>query len=120
MDESDLSKRAELFLKEADSVGCRKFVDSNAIVKGNQKLNLAFVATLFNTFPALKPVNENDYAGLLDFDTEGSREERSFRFWMQSLGFDVNNLYDDLSNGVFLLKLENMIQPGCVNEKKNK
>jgi len=118
VNESDLTKRAELFLKEADSVGCRKFVDSTAIVKGNQKLNLAFVATLFNTYPSLQPVNENDYAGLLDFDSEGSREERSFRFWMQSLGFEVNNLYDDLSNGVFLLKLENMIQPGCVNEKK--
>jgi len=119
INESDPTKRAELFLKEAESVECRKFVDANAIVKGNQKLNLAFVATLFNAYPSLEPVNENDFAGLLDFDTEGSREERSFRFWMQSLGFEVNNLYDDLSNGVFLLKLENLISPGCVPEKKN-
>jgi len=118
MKENDLTKRADEFLKQAESVDCRKFVDANAITKGNQKLNLAFVATLFNTFPSLEPINENDYAGLMDFDTEGSREERSFRFWMQSLGFEVNNLYDDLSNGVMLLKLENQVQPGCVNEKK--
>jgi hypothetical protein len=63
LDESDPTKRAEKFLEEADKVEVRKFVDANAIVKGNQKLNLAFVATLFNTYPSLEPVNENDFAG---------------------------------------------------------
>ena len=46
------------------------------MVKGQQRLNLAFVAHLFNTYPALKPVEE----GLPDFDLGDfgeTREEKS-------------------------------------------
>ena len=49
---------------------------SQDVVKGNARLNLAFVANLFNTYPALKPVEE----GLPDFDLgnfEETREEKS-------------------------------------------
>lgn len=45
-------------------------------MKGNQRLNLAFVANLFNTYPALKPTEE----GLPDFDLGDfgeTREEKS-------------------------------------------
>ena len=43
-------------LKEADRLGCREFVAPKDIVRGNAKLNMAFVANLFNTHPALKKV----------------------------------------------------------------
>ena len=41
------------------------------VVNGNQKLNMAFVANLFNTYPALEPPDE-------DFEEiEETREEKS-------------------------------------------
>lgn len=47
-------------LQQADRLGCRQFVTPNDVVSGNPKLNLAFVANLFNKYPALtKPENED-------------------------------------------------------------
>ena len=50
---TDLHPRAEFVLVNAEKLGCRKYVTAGAIVKGNPKLNLAFVANLFNTHPGL-------------------------------------------------------------------
>lgn len=66
-------------LKQAGKIGCRKFVRPKDVVKGNQRLNLAFVANLFNTHPALKPPE-----GLPDFDIGDfgeTREEKSEWVW---------------------------------------
>lgn len=118
LDVSDTTERAEKMLEQADKIQCRKFVTSKDVVAGNPKLNLAFVANLFNTYPALDPVDEADYAKLLEFNQEGTREERAFRFWIQSLGLDCNNLYEDLSDGLLLLKVIDKVQPGIVDWKK--
>lgn len=120
MKEQDPTERAEKMLQEADKIGCRKFISARDVVKGNPKLNLAFVANLFNNYPALEEINEADYdfAELLDFDTEGTREERSFRFWIQSLGIDVNNLFEDCKDGLLLLKIQDKIEPNIVDWKK--
>ncbi|KAG7223615.1 hypothetical protein INR49_028509 [Caranx melampygus] len=57
--EKDPMKRAECMLKQADRLGCRQFVTPVDVVSGNAKLNMAFVATLFNKHPALtKPENQ--------------------------------------------------------------
>jgi len=65
-------KRAEAMLQQADRLGCRQFVTPADVVSGNPKLNLAFVANLFNKYPALtKPENEDINWGLL----EGERGE---------------------------------------------
>ena len=45
--------RANSMLREADKIACREFVTAEDVAKGNYKLNLAFVANLFNKFPAL-------------------------------------------------------------------
>ena len=50
-------------LQQAHKIGCRKFVRAKDVVKGNQRLNLAYVANLFNMHPTLKPSK-----GLPDFD----------------------------------------------------
>ncbi|TNN66018.1 Plastin-3 [Liparis tanakae] len=58
----DLAKRAEFMLKQAERLGCRQFVTPTDIVSGNAKLNMAFVATLFNKHLALnKPDFEMDW-----------------------------------------------------------
>uniref|UniRef100_A0A4W4EZ63 Plastin-3 n=1 Tax=Electrophorus electricus TaxID=8005 RepID=A0A4W4EZ63_ELEEL len=81
--EKDDLKRAEAMLVQADRLGCRQFVTPADVVSGNPKLNLAFVANLFNKYPALtKPENQDIDWGLLEGET---REERTFRNWMNSL-----------------------------------
>ena len=114
LSESDLTKRSEAVLVNADKLGCRKFVTAKDIVKGNAKLNLAFVATLFNTWPALEPMEQPVEV------IQETREEKQYRAWMNALGVEpfVNNLYTDLRDGLVLLKLFDQIEPGCVDWKK--
>uniref|UniRef100_A0A8C5FNF1 Plastin-3 n=1 Tax=Gadus morhua TaxID=8049 RepID=A0A8C5FNF1_GADMO len=65
--EKDDLKRAEIMLQQADLLGCRQFVTPTDVVSGNPKLNLAFVANLFNKYPALtKPEGEDIDWGLLE------------------------------------------------------
>jgi len=122
MSESDLEKRAEQMLVDAEKMDCNKFVRPRDIVKGNPKLNLAFVANLFNQFPGLEPDEE-----FSDFDMDAvageTREERTFRNWMNSLGVSpfVHHLYSDLASGIILLQLIDKVRPGIVNwDKVNK
>jgi len=112
LQESDLMKRAGIVLDNSDKLGCRKFVTAKDICKGNQKLNLAFVANLFNTWPALEPV---EFKAI-----EETREEKTYRAWMNSLGVEpfVNYLYEDLRDGTILLQLFEKVQPGIVDQKK--
>lgn len=60
LQEKDDPKRAELMLEQADRLGCRQFVTATDVVRGNPKLNLAFVANLFNKYPALKKPENQD------------------------------------------------------------
>lgn len=109
----DLLERAEETLKMADRLNCREFVGPNEIVKGHPKLNLAFVANLFNNHPALEPLDD-DTTEIME-----TREEKVIRNWMNSLGIKphINYLYSDLQHGVPLLEIEDRIQPGIVNWK---
>jgi len=118
MSENDPSKRAEKMLDQAGKINARKFVKARDVVAGNPKLNLAFVANLFNMYPKLDAVQVSQYADLMDFDSEGSREERAFRMWIQSLGIDCNNLYEDSKDGLCLIKTIDKVQPNIVDWKK--
>jgi len=110
----DLTERAEDTLKQADKMGCREFVEPYDIVHGIEKLNLAFVANLFNNYPALdEPEVEIEVI-------EETREEKMFRNWMNSLGVNprVNYLYSDLQDGLILFQLFEFIKPGIVDWNK--
>ncbi|XP_044525391.1 plastin-1 [Gracilinanus agilis] len=101
-------KRAGLMLQEADKLGCRQFVSPADVVSGNPKLNLAFVANLFNTYPCLhKPENNDIDLNLLEGE---SKEERTFRNWMNSLGVNpyINHLYSDLADALVIFQLYEM------------
>lgn len=72
--EPDLKKRADIMLQQAAKLGCRSFVTPVDVINGVYKLNLAFVANLFNNHPGLdKP--EGEIAGLESI--EETREEKS-------------------------------------------
>jgi len=122
LNEQDLLQRAELMLQDADKIDCRQYVTPKSITKGNFKLNMAFVANLFNKHPGLEPLSETEKAALDDwlFNSQGDREARAFALWLNSLGVDpfVNNLYEDLRDGLVLLQAFHKIHRGSVEWKR--
>ncbi|PTU18661.1 hypothetical protein P175DRAFT_0518110 [Aspergillus ochraceoroseus IBT 24754] len=113
----DLLQRAEEVLTNAETLGCRKFLTPTSLVAGNPKLNLAFVANLFNTIPGLDPITEEEKLEVEDFDAEGEREARVFTLWLNSLDVQpaVNSLFDDLRDGTILMQAYDKVIPGSVN-----
>ncbi|CAI6086546.1 unnamed protein product [Clonostachys chloroleuca] len=113
----DLHQRAEEVLQESDKLGCRKFLTPKSLVAGNPKLNLAFVANLFNNHPALDPITEEEKLEVEDFDAEGEREARVFTLWLNSLDVQpaVVSFFDDLRDGSVLLQAYDKVIQGSVN-----
>ncbi|KAK5889803.1 hypothetical protein CesoFtcFv8_013388 [Champsocephalus esox] len=118
--EKDDVERAEMMLQQADRLGCRQFVMPTDVVRGNPKLNLAFVANLFNKYPALKKPENVD----IDWSSiEGeTREERTFRNWMNSLGVNprVNHLYVDIDDALVIFQLYEKIKVPVDWDRVNK
>ncbi|XP_029349772.1 plastin-1-like [Echeneis naucrates] len=105
--EPNLDKRAERMLQQAARLDCRQFVSPYDVTSGNSKLNLAFVANMFNMYPAMQRTQTN-INGIDIANIAGeSREEKTFRNWMNSLGVSpyVNHLYWDLCDGLVILQL---------------
>jgi hypothetical protein len=123
--ESDPTQRAAHVIRNSRNIGVDPFIQPTDIVKANKKLNLGFVAQLFNTMPGLHMTQEQlaeyDFA-TLDLDDAGdSREERVFRMWINSLNIDglyINDLFADLTDGVALLKIMDRVQPGVVSWRR--
>lgn len=119
----DLRQRAEEVLKNADAIGCRKYLTPQSMISGNPRLNLAFVANLFNTHPGLEPLDmqeAKDFGIVEDFDAEGEREARVFTLWLNSLGVEptVVNLFENLKDGLIILQAFDKIVPGSVLWKR--
>src|ERR1700712_1603372 len=116
---TDLHQRAEQVLQNADRLDppCRKFLTPTSLVAGNPKLNLAFVANLFNNHPGLDPITEEEKQEIEDFDAEGEREARVFTLWLNSLNVKptVVSFFDDLRDGTILLQAYDKVIPGSVN-----
>ncbi|KAK0054676.1 plastin-1 [Biomphalaria pfeifferi] len=113
---SDRHQRAEAMLREANKIGCRSFVGPSDVVEGNAKLNLAFVANLFNNYPALEGVDENVELNI----HEETREEKTYRNWMNSMGVSpyVHYIYNDLIDGLIIFQLYDICKPGVVDWNK--
>ncbi|CAG5037762.1 unnamed protein product [Parnassius apollo] len=114
--ETDLLRRAEIMLQQAARLRCRAFVTPADVVGGVYKLNLAFVANLFNQHPGLNRTTDTEQYHQLD----ETREEKTYRNWMNSMGVapHVNWLYSDLTDGLVIFQLYDIIKPGIVNWKK--
>ena len=120
LQERDLLRRAEQVLENADRIGCRKFLTARAMVNGNPRLNLAFVANLFNNYPGLEPLEPSEAPPEIEYDYETDREARAFSYWMNSLGVDpfINHLYTDLQDGLILLQVIDKIHPNLVEWRR--
>lgn len=127
LEEEDANKRAEKMIHYAESLGVPPLVRPSDITSGNVKINTIFVSELFNAKHGLEELNQQEEAalvekmGIVDDDIEGSRDERAFRFWINSLNIDdlyINNLYDECRDGLVLLKVINKLDGTIVDWKK--
>ncbi|CDS40079.1 plastin 2 [Echinococcus multilocularis] len=75
LDAVDLVQRAEMVLQNAEKLNCRVFVQPKDIINGSMKLNLAFLANLFNTNPALEPPTPQPAPVIEETREEKSEEE---------------------------------------------
>lgn len=123
LSETDELKRAEHMILQSQNIHVADVASARDIIKGNSKVNTIFVAEIFNTRHGLQELTKEEYeaASMLDDDIEGSREERAFRFWINSLNLEdvfITNLYEEARDGLVLLKVIDKIQPGTVDWKK--
>lgn len=126
LSDEDLDSRATKMIANSAALGVPDIVRSRDICSGNTRVNTLFVAAIFNTKHGLEELNEVekeafDAAGLDDDDVEGSKEERTFRFWVNSLGIEdvyVDNLFDACNDGVMLCKIVDHLSPGAIDWKK--
>jgi len=119
IDEPDQVKRAQEMINNSNAMGVPEVVDAKDWTKGNPKVNVVYVAEIFNTRHGLEPLTEMEKAGLME-ELSGDREERQFKYWINSLEIPdvyVNNLYQDVRDGMILLKVIHKVDPTVVNWK---
>merc|ERR1712176_1719343 len=118
--------RAQIAIDNSKAIGCDDVIGAKDICKGSHKVNSIFVAEIFNTNHGLPDLNKEEKeaieTAINDYDDiEGSREERAFRLWINSLGIEdvfVNNLYEDVRDGLVLCKVIHRIDPTVVDWSK--
>ena len=122
---TDATTKAREVIGYGAALGSQPFIRPQDICEGNKKLNLTFVAGIFNACPGLAVPEEvrasYDLSTLEIEDVGDSREERVFRMWINSLCLDdvfVQDLFGDLQDGVVFLKLIDYLDPGIVPWKK--
>lgn len=126
LNEEDLHKRAEAMIKTAETLGIPALIRPTDITSGNVKLNTVFLASIFNHKHGLEQLNQQEKeafesAKLIDDDIEGTREERAFRLWINSLNIDdlyVTSLSEEARDGLLLLKVIHKLNPNVVDWKK--
>lgn len=121
--ESVPEERAAHVIRNARRLEVETFIKPRDITSGNPKLNMSFVAQLFNTCPALDVIEEElkQLEEILYDDSGDTREERVFRMWINSLAIDgvyINHLFSDMRDGINLLKVFEKIEKGIVSWQK--
>ena len=121
-----MNKRAEMMINNAEKLGVPPVVRPSDITSGNVKLNTVFVAEVFNTKHGLEDLTkeeleEYEKAGIDNDDIEGSRDERAFRYWINSLNIDdvfVTDMYEEVTDGILLLKVIEKLDSKLVEWKR--
>lgn len=123
LSESEDVTRADHLILNAQELGVKDVASAVDLTKGNSTVNTIFVAELFNANHGLKELTKAEYdaAAMGDEDNEGSREERAFRLWINSLGIMdgeeqlfCRNIYEEARDGLLLLKVIHRINPTVV------
>ncbi|XP_037025652.1 plastin-1-like [Bradysia coprophila] len=90
--ERDMTERAEIMLQQAGKLNCRSFLTPQDVVNGVCKLNLAFVANLFNNHPGLNKPDQIE--GLEANDDVGTTNDL-----LQKHKSLLNEIKQSFSNG---------------------
>lgn len=109
-------------LNNSKAINVPDLVSAEDWNKGNARCNTVYVAEIFNTRHGLEELTQQEQdefekAGIIDDDIEGTREERQFRLWINSLeieGVYINNLFEDVRDGQVLLKVIHKINDQVV------
>ncbi|KAF2077115.1 hypothetical protein CYY_001562 [Polysphondylium violaceum] len=122
------SKQIDWILKvSVDNFKIFPWISMESILNKNNKLIYLYISSIFqsdkgigidqpvsNSVETIKAVEE------VLIDVEGTREERAFCMWMNSLNIKpyVNNLQQDLQDGLVILQMFDKIKPGSVSWKE--
>ena len=128
LDEKDPTARAAAVIDAAKAAGVPTFIQPGNIARGNRKLNLAFCAQVFNTIPGLSAGEDEmqaamDAAGMMDEDTEGTREQQTYKLWMNSLGLEngekfIHSFDESMSDGLTLLQVIEKVAPQALTPRR--
>eukprot|EP01112_Ceratiomyxa_fruticulosa_P022221 TRINITY_DN8075_c0_g1_i4.p1 TRINITY_DN8075_c0_g1~~TRINITY_DN8075_c0_g1_i4.p1 ORF type:complete len:491 (+),score=115.86 TRINITY_DN8075_c0_g1_i4:335-1807(+) len=124
LQEKDLEKRAQMILANVlPKAKCPVLLSPKMLLSGDPKLSSVQLGLLFSVKHGLAALKESESKQiqqeiLVEFDAEGSREERAFCFWMQSLGVMCKSIVDDVQDGLVILQVFDKISPGIVDWKQ--
>eukprot|EP00298_Acanthocystis_sp_HF-20_P017573 c21780_g1_i1.p1 GENE.c21780_g1_i1~~c21780_g1_i1.p1 ORF type:complete len:965 (-),score=396.06 c21780_g1_i1:113-3007(-) len=101
------------------------FVNANGLLHRNPKMVFAFLATLYNLGSGIEGAKEKgEHEDLEDFSSKATndvdREAEVLTLWMNSLAMEptVVDLFEDLRDGIFLIKIFDKLNPGSVDWTK--
>jgi len=119
----DPQDRANAVIQAARNIGYEPVIAQNDILNGQERMNMAFVANIFHTNHGLKMdvQQQMETAKLLDEgDEEQTREERTYRMWLNSLGISTScsNLFENCKDGYMILEALDKLSPGVVSWRR--
>ena len=125
LDEGDEVTRAAKMIANSKAMGVEDVIGPEDLVKGNGKVNSVFVAAMFNCKHGLQELTAEEFeaAGLIDDDIEGTKEERVYRLWINSMQIEncfVENLFEEIRDGLVILRVCDRVWPGSVDWSKPK
>ena len=126
LEEADDTERASKMLASSKAMGVEDCIGAADLCKGNGRMNSVFVAAIFNCKHGLQELTQEEFeaAGIIDDDIEGSREERAFRLWINSMQIDncyvENNLFEEVRDGLVILRVCHRIDNDTVDWTKPK
>ncbi|GMH40509.1 hypothetical protein BSKO_08413 [Bryopsis sp. KO-2023] len=122
--EPNVKKRVSMVMENCENMGLECMHTEGDILSGMESLGKVLMAQLFWHGHGLDFSDEEELEtdpDNFEGEDEGSREERTSRMWMNSLGCDMHcmNLFsEDFRSGWMLLQVLDAIEPGCVDWKR--
>ena len=110
IDDPELESRSGKMIANAMNLGVPDLMAPSYFTQGNVKINTLFLSAVFNTNHGIESLTKEEYeaAAMIDDDIEGTKEERVFRFWINSLNIEgvyIDDLFSAFKDGILLNKV---------------
>lgn len=123
--EGTVEQRAKALIQSIERLHVKSFITEEALMEGNTKIYLMFISMLFEARNGLELSEDKKVevqkVTLSEEAITGTKEERTFQLWINSLGIEgvyVTDFYSDLKDGLAIIKLIKTVWPEAVDEKK--